>query len=350
MERIASFTVNHDVLVPGLYLSRRDGDVTTFDLRFKKPNTGDLLTNAQMHSVEHIIATLLRNSPEKDAVIYFGPMGCQTGFYFLFDSRRLTDEAAIRLVQRVFAAGAVYDGPMPGKSAAECGNFRNLDTALARDCCAWYADRIRNWTPESLTYPQAEAAMVSWSQSFPNQEGAMSARKLVYTALLAALTAVGAFIRIPIGISVITLQFLFTAMAGVLLGPGGGALSQGVYVALGLVGLPIFTAGGGFGYVLQPSFGFLLGLIPAAAVIGGLSRRSSSPVRLALACGAGLAVLYAVGVPYMALILNGYLGKGISAPALLWSGMLIYLPGDAAKIAVTALLCPVLRRRVPGLR
>ena len=102
--------------------------------------------------------------------------------------------------------------------------------------------------------------------------------------------------------------------------------------------------------MLQPSFGFLLGLIPAAAVIGGLSRRSSSPVRLALACGAGLAVLYAVGVPYMALILNGYLGKGISAPALLWSGMLIYLPGDAAKIAVTALLCPVLRRRIPGLR
>ena len=157
MERIASFTVNHDVLVPGLYLSRRDGDVTTFDLRFKKPNTGDLLTNAQMHSVEHIIATLLRNSPEKDAVIYFGPMGCQTGFYFLFDSRRLTDEAAIRLVQQVFAAGAVYDGPMPGKSAAECGNYRNLDAALARDCCAWYADRIRNWTPESLVYPQEEA-------------------------------------------------------------------------------------------------------------------------------------------------------------------------------------------------
>ena len=181
----------------------------------------------------------------------------------------------------------------------------------------------------------------------------MSARKLVYTALLAALTAVGAFIRIPIGISVITMQFLFTAMAGVLLGPGGGALSQGVYVALGLVGLPIFTAGGGFGYVLQPSFGFLLGLIPSAFVIGKLAKRPLTfwgPVRLALACGAGLAVLYAVGVPYMALILNGYLGKGISAPALLWSGMLIYLPGDAAKIAVTALLCPVLRRRVPGLR
>ena len=97
MEKIASFTVNHNVLVPGLYLSRRDGEVSTFDLRFKKPNTGDLLTNAQLHSVEHMIATLLRNSPERNAVIYFGPMGCQTGFYFLFDSRRLTVEAAIRL-------------------------------------------------------------------------------------------------------------------------------------------------------------------------------------------------------------------------------------------------------------
>ena len=178
----------------------------------------------------------------------------------------------------------------------------------------------------------------------------MSARKLVYTALFAVLTAVGAFLRIPLGVSSITLQFLFTAMAGVLLGPGCGALSQGVYVALGLMGLPIFTTGGGFGYVLQPTFGFLLGLIPAAAIIGAISGKSTSPLRIALACAAGLAALYAVGVPYMALILNGYLGKVISAPALLWSGMLLYLPGDAAKISVTALLCPVLRRRIPGLR
>lgn len=157
MKDIASFQVDHTILTPGLYFSRADGPVHTFDLRLKKPNTGDLLTNTQLHSVEHLIATLLRNSAQRDSVVYFGPMGCQTGFYFLFDSRRLTDEAAIRLVQQVFAAGAVYDGPMPGKSAAECGNYRNLDAALARDCCAWYADRIRNWTPESLVYPQAEA-------------------------------------------------------------------------------------------------------------------------------------------------------------------------------------------------
>ena len=127
MERIASFTVDHTVLVPGLYLSRRDGTTVTFDLRFKKPNTGDLLSNAELHSVEHVIATLLRNSPQKDAVIYFGPMGCQTGFYFLFDGEKLSNANAVRLLQRVFTAAAKFDGAMPGASARECGNYRNLD-------------------------------------------------------------------------------------------------------------------------------------------------------------------------------------------------------------------------------
>lgn len=155
MERIASFTVDHTVLVPGLYLSRRDGHVVTFDLRFKRPNTGDLLTNAQLHSVEHLIATMLRNSAEKDAVIYFGPMGCQTGFYFLFDSSRLTDADAIALLQRCFAEAAVYDGPMPGQSAVECGNYVNLDLELAKACCAWYAQLIAGWTEARLAYPRA---------------------------------------------------------------------------------------------------------------------------------------------------------------------------------------------------
>ena len=152
MERIASFQVDHTKLQPGLYLSRRDGEVTTFDLRFKKPNTGDLLTNAEMHSVEHVIATLLRNSPQKEAVIYFGPMGCQTGFYLFFDSRRLSDSGAIQLVKDVFAAGAAYDGPMPGKSEAECGNYRNLDVTLANVQCVFYRDLIQNWTEADLRY------------------------------------------------------------------------------------------------------------------------------------------------------------------------------------------------------
>ena len=110
MERIASFSVDHTVLVPGLYLSRRDGNIVSLDLRFKKPNTGDLLSNAEIHSVEHIIATLLRNSEQKDAVIYFGPFGCQTGFYFLFDEARITISEAIRLLQQTFAAGAAFEG------------------------------------------------------------------------------------------------------------------------------------------------------------------------------------------------------------------------------------------------
>ena len=154
MERIASFTVDHTVLVPGLYLSRRDGTTVTFDLRFKKPNTGDLLSNAELHSVEHIIATLLRNSPQKDAVIYFGPMGCQTGFYFLFDGEKLSNANAIRLLQRVFTAAAKFDGAMPGASERECGNYRNLDVELARRCCAYYADVIADWSEEKLVYPE----------------------------------------------------------------------------------------------------------------------------------------------------------------------------------------------------
>ena len=152
MEKIASFTVDHTKLLPGLYLSRRDGEITTFDLRFKRPNTGDLLTNSEMHSAEHLIATLLRNSPEKDAVIYFGPMGCQTGFYFLFDSRRLTDAEAIGLLQRVFTAAASYDDAMPGSSAIECGNFANLSVREGRRICAFYAGVIANWTEDQLAY------------------------------------------------------------------------------------------------------------------------------------------------------------------------------------------------------
>lgn len=152
MERIASFQVDHNKLVPGMYLSRRDGEVVTFDLRFKKPNTGDLLTNAEMHSVEHIIATLLRNGRAKDAVIYFGPMGCQTGFYFLFDSRKLNEADAVELVKETFAAGAAFEGEMPGKSPAECGNYRNLEVSLAKAQCAYYSGIIRNWTVEKLAY------------------------------------------------------------------------------------------------------------------------------------------------------------------------------------------------------
>lgn len=152
LERIASFTVDHTRLLPGMYLSRRDGGIVTIDLRFRRPNTGDLLSNAALHSVEHVAATLLRNGPEKDAVVYFGPMGCQTGFYALFDESRLPLADIVELLKRVFRQAAAWDREMPGRSAAECGNYRNLDVAVCREVCAGYAEVIQDWTVERLDY------------------------------------------------------------------------------------------------------------------------------------------------------------------------------------------------------
>lgn len=169
---------------------------------------------------------------------------------------------------------------------------------------------------------------------------------LALGALFAALAAVGAFIRLPLGAMSLTLQFLFTALAGVVLGPKWGAISQVVYVALGLVGLPVFTQGGGISYVFQPSFGFLLGLIPAAAVIGAMAGTEGALHKVVPACLAGLAALYLVGLPYMGLILNVYLGKELPLGTIIKTGMLIYLPGDFLKIAVTAVVAPALCRAV----
>lgn len=173
----------------------------------------------------------------------------------------------------------------------------------------------------------------------------MKIRTMTRVALFAALTAVGAFIRIPLGYSSITLQTFFTAMAGCVLGPWYGALSQLVYVALGLVGLPIFTQGGGIGYLMQPTCGFLIGLIPAAWVIGRIAGRKPEPKQIVPACLLGYGVLYAIGVPYMALILNTFLGKGMGFSAIMWAGMIPLLPGDMIKIlCITLLMPPILRQ------
>lgn len=173
----------------------------------------------------------------------------------------------------------------------------------------------------------------------------MKIRTMTRVALFAALTAVGAFIRIPLGYSSITLQTFFTAMAGCVLGPWYGALSQLVYVALGLVGLPIFTQGGGIGYLVQPTCGFLIGLIPAAWVIGRIAGRKPEPKQIVPACLLGYGVLYAIGVPYMALILNTVLGKGMGFSAIMWAGMIPFLPGDMIKIlCITLLMPPILRQ------
>lgn len=160
-----------------------------------------------------------------------------------------------------------------------------------------------------------------------------SYRNLSLTALFAALTAAGAFLRIPAPAAPVTLQFFFTLTAGLLLGPKWGAVSQALYLFLGLLGLPIFTMGGGFSYVLQPSFGFLLALVPAAAVAGALRKK---PL---LAClGAG-SVLYAVGLPYLYLLL-----QSVTFGTVVKTGFLLFLPGDCLKIAAAVMLAPRVRK------
>ena len=167
--------------------------------------------------------------------------------------------------------------------------------------------------------------------------------RLAFTALFAALTAVGTFIRIPTPWLAFTLQLLFVFMAGLLLGPLYGPLSQLIYVLLGLAGLPVFTFGGGFSSIFQPSFGFLIGFIPAAAVTGAIAARGNSIPRALLACLAGLLVSYLFGIPYMWLILNQYMGNSYSFGALILSYMLPYLPFDALKILIALLVFRPLR-------
>ena len=122
--RITSFSINHDVLLPGLYVSRVDGDVTTYDMRTRRPNTGDLMDNSTMHSLEHMFATYIRNGDLKDSVVYFGPMGCQTGFYLLV--RNADNAEVLRQVRLTLMKILAHEGPVFGASSRERGNYRNL--------------------------------------------------------------------------------------------------------------------------------------------------------------------------------------------------------------------------------
>lgn len=130
MERIASFSVDHDRLTPGIYVSRIDGDVTTYDLRTRTPNAGDYMDNLTMHSVEHMFATYIRNSEIADQVIYFGPMGCQTGFYLL--TRGLNNEVVLAAVLDTLQRIVDHDVEMFGAQRKECGNYQNLSLEAAK--------------------------------------------------------------------------------------------------------------------------------------------------------------------------------------------------------------------------
>ena len=152
MDKIASFQINHDTLMPGMYISRIDGDVITYDVRFVRPNTPPYLPNAAMHTIEHLVATYVRNSKHKDSIIYFGPMGCRTGFYFL--THGIAHAEAITLMQQAMAFTAAFDGAIPGVSQVECGNWLEHDLPEAKQWAAAQASVLENYPVSALDYPK----------------------------------------------------------------------------------------------------------------------------------------------------------------------------------------------------
>ena len=150
INRIASFSVDHDFITPGIYVSRIDGDITTYDLRTRKPNADSYMDNLTMHSVEHMFATYVRNSSIKDDVIYFGPMGCQTGFYLLV--RNAANDNVFEVVCETLEKIINHNGEIFGKVKKECGNYQNLDLETAKIECRAYLDALRS-SKSNFVYP-----------------------------------------------------------------------------------------------------------------------------------------------------------------------------------------------------
>ena len=153
MKKIASFTINHDTLNKGLYISRVDGDVITYDVRMKKPNARDYLKNAGLHTLEHLLATYMRNTKYSDQIIYVGPMGFRTGFYILLRDT-VSAEQAIKLIQDSFDFAAQFEGNIPGGTRKECGNYLDHDLNDAKAIARDMVHVLKNWTKEQLVYPK----------------------------------------------------------------------------------------------------------------------------------------------------------------------------------------------------
>ncbi len=151
MKKIASFTVDHDKLDKGMYISRTDGDVVTYDIRMKKPNAGDYLNNGAMHTFEHLFATYARNSALSDQVVYVGPMGCRTGFYLLVRDT-VSNEQAIALVQETFRFIEGFEGEIPGSKREECGNYLEHDLPGAKEVARDMNAVLDGWTAAQLQY------------------------------------------------------------------------------------------------------------------------------------------------------------------------------------------------------
>ena len=157
MEKITSFTIDHLRLKPGLYVSRVDSvgaqAVTTFDLRITKPNDEPVMNTAEVHTIEHLGATYLRNDPAwKERVLYFGPMGCRTGFYLLL-AGSVTSAEALPLVTDCFRFIRDYRGQVPGASPKDCGNYLDMNLSMANYWADRYGSVLENITPDRLHYP-----------------------------------------------------------------------------------------------------------------------------------------------------------------------------------------------------
>jgi S-ribosylhomocysteine lyase len=158
MEKITSFTINHLLLQPGVYVSRKDVydgvTVTTFDLRMTSPNEEPVMNTAEVHTIEHLGATFLRNQPEwKSKVLYFGPMGCRTGFYLLlFGDHRSED--ILLLLKEMFTFIRDFRGEVPGASAKDCGNYLDMNLPMAHYLADRYLSLLTVITPDRLNYPE----------------------------------------------------------------------------------------------------------------------------------------------------------------------------------------------------
>ena len=159
MEKIASFTIDHIKLQPGVYVSRKDRigaeTVTTFDLRMTSPNEEPVMNTAEMHTIEHLAATYLRNHPDwKDRVIYFGPMGCRTGFYLLL-AGDLQSRDIVPLMQALFTFIRDFSGEVPGASAKDCGNYLDMNLPMANYLAKKYLETVLTGIDDSrLVYPE----------------------------------------------------------------------------------------------------------------------------------------------------------------------------------------------------
>ena len=151
MRKIASFTVNHDTLETGVYVSRTDGDAVTYDLRMKKPNAGSYISPKSLHTIEHLLATYVRNSKYTDDVIYAGPMGCRTGFYLILRDN-VSKEELIVLLRETFAYIADFTGDIPGNSRIECGNYLEHDLEAAKADAKEKLEVPSKVTPEMMNY------------------------------------------------------------------------------------------------------------------------------------------------------------------------------------------------------